>query len=212
MSRDNFKINRNSHDYVRSERVNWLDEFVDNLEKSSRPKSAVEVARERSQTSVLDQISGIVGNKSTHATVESKVKELQDRVGLTEYLNRVSSDKESAKIASLDMNDAFDKFGPKMKDDIINFCRNKISTHRGQIAVPAVQHDILTTFKQYGLQPQDVDTDKVAECISNLIESELRNNPSTDISNPDLGKGVGVTDMDDDNSNSDFMAGLLPNS
>ena len=101
-----FKIDTSSYEYAKSDRVSWLDEFADNVDQATqktaviqteRPtwldafadniagKSAVEVARERSQSSTYDDISNIF---SQSVTVESKVKELQERIGLTDYLKR----------------------------------------------------------------------------------------------------------------------------
>ena len=180
MSRCGFKINNSSYEYFRGERVNWLDAFADNYAKTES-ESVVDVARKRSQLSVHDQISAIVGN-SGH-TVESKVKEMQERIGLTEYLKRMASEKDDpVKVV------VFAKFGPKMRDDIMNFCKNKISSHRGQIAIPALQHDLLQMFKQHGVQEQDVDNDDVADYLNKLIVAELQLHPVTNTGNSQLGK------------------------
>jgi hypothetical protein len=199
MSRCGFKINNSSYEYSRGERVNWLDAFADNYAKTEG-ESAVDVARKRSQMSVHDQISAIVGN-SGH-TVESKVKEMQERMGLTEYLKRMASEKDdSVKVV------VFAQFGLKMCDDIINFCKNKISSHRGQIAIPALQHDLLQMFKQHGVREQDVDNDDVANYLNKLIVSELQLHPAEHTGNEQLGKEE--TDMTEDGA-VDFFKGLTP--
>ena len=195
-----FKINRAFYDCNHSDRVNWLDEFADLYGKyhEKDTKTAVEVARERQEPSLQEQISAIMGQ--TH-TVESKVKEMQERTGLTAYLKRYASKNNCDK--------AFSELGSEMKNDIISFLKNKISAHHGQINVPALQYDVLNTFKQHGVQPQHVNTEDVACCISNLIEDELRLNPPTRVSNSDLGR-VDMN-MEEDGDNADYFKGLMSN-
>jgi hypothetical protein len=217
MSRSGFKIKPTNHEFSGGDRVDWLDEFA---EKIAKPKSAVEVARERAQqVSIYDQINSIVGNNPTNRTVESVVKDYQDKVGLSDYLQRVSSEQDNKKVAAPNPEEqqrqdpcslpSWDKFGPKMKEDLLSFCRNTIDTHMGHITVPAVQHDILITFQQHGMQPQDVNTDEVARCISSLITDELKKRPIDDHDNSDLGLGVGIGNDVKDDGEDDFLSGLL---
>jgi hypothetical protein len=217
MSRSGFKIKPTSHEFSGGDRIDWLDEFA---EKIAKPKSAVEVARERTQqVSIYDQINSIVGNNPANRTVESVVRDYQDKVGLSDYLQRVSSEQDSKKVAALNPAEqqqqdpcklaSWDKFGPKMKNDLLSYCRNTIETHMGQITVPAVQHDILVTFQQHGMQPQDVNTDEVARCISRLITDELKKRPIDNNDNSDLGKGVGIGNDVKDDGDDDFLSGLL---
>lgn len=210
MSRGGFKINRNSDEYASSERVSWIDQFADNIHKAS--KTAVEVARERSEVSLHDQISSVMSNKPAHSSVESLVKELQDRTGLSEYLKRAAANPEGRKItADMDYDSIFAKVKQSVKEDIINYCKNTIATHRGQITVPAIQYDILAQFKGEGIQPQDVDEDSVARCISQLISEELMKHPPADLRSEQLGSGVGVLDVEEnDEDNSDIFSGLMP--
>lgn len=206
MSRGEFKLNKNSYEYARGERVDWLDAFAENYAEATKiapDKTAVQVARERQQ-STYDQISSIVGNTFQHATVESKVQEMQERTGLTAYLQSMASmtpEEGAQKIL-----DVFAQFGPKMQEDLMNFCKNKIAAHRGQISIPAIQHDLLATFRQHGIQPQDVNNEDVARCISGLIVDELKMNPPTDVSSTELGKVDNLEE--DDNESADFFKGL----
>jgi len=188
-----FKINNNSREYERGERVGWLDEFADRY-----AKTAVEVARERSQTSIYDQISAIMENPPTH-TVESKVKELQDRIGLTEYLQRMASAPGESNI--------FGKFGPQTQQNMLDFCRNKINEAKGYISVPALLYDLCNTFGQQGLQPGDVDNNKnVEQYLNKLILEQIKLYPAENPSN--LGKSD--TGNDDANNNADFFKNLMP--
>jgi len=206
MSRSN-KIQRDSFNYVRSERVDWIDQFADSIEKAS--KTAVEVARERNQSSIQDQINSIINNKpaNSHHTVEGIVQEMQERAGLKQYLQSMIDDK-SSKTAEQKL---FPKLSDDIEDNIKIYIENNVKTHRGQITVPAVQYDILSVFKNSGLMPEDVDSLVVGTYINNIIAREQQMN-TTQFTSPDIGKGVGVIDVDhNDSNNTDFMKGMMPN-
>ncbi|HVI40981.1 MAG TPA: hypothetical protein VM577_09995 [Anaerovoracaceae bacterium] len=213
MSRGGFKITRS--DYYETDpgdKIDWLDRFAQDFEKKEskqEPKSAVEVARLRNYQSIADQISAIVGGNPRHSSVETAVQDYQERTGLKEYLKRQSSPQDSAKKTANVQ--AFQNLDPRVRDNIINFIKNRIETHRGLVPLPAIQEEILSTFRNEGLQPQDVNNDEVAKLISQAIIDERQKNPESDMNNVNLGRGVGVKDMDDDDgSNSDFFRGLLP--
>jgi hypothetical protein len=201
------KINKTYH------REDWLNDFADKLAKSdNEPKNAVEAARQRNQKSMLDQISSIVGNKPVHSSVDSVVQEMQERTGLKEYLRRQSEksfDNMPKKTASSYEEEIFKYFPPNVRDNIINFIKRRVETHHGFIALPALCEEILGTFKRDGVQTQDVDNQEVSRFINQLLIEEIQKNPS-DMSSVNIGKGVGVNDMNDDGSNSDFFKGLLP--
>ncbi len=198
MSRGGFKINRTSYEKECGDRVDWLDAFAEQFAKTEAGKSAVQVARERDQQaqSIHDQISSIFNNPSQ--TVESKVKDMQERTGLTEYLKRVAVEQEKE--------GAFAKFGPKMEQDILSYLGNRV---RNTSKVPEIQEDLFATFRQHGLQADDVNCADVARYINDLIVEEKKTNPTTDVSSPDLGL-VDTTLDDDDNQNEDVFQGLMP--
>lgn len=209
-----FKINRHNYDYATSERVDWLDSFADKIQEASQT-TAVQVARERSQATVHEQINSIMmggSPSSSYATVDDAVRDMQERTGLGEYLKRVSNKLKADKTASENIeSDAFEGLNAKLKESIINYCTNKISTHRGQVTVPAVQHDVLTTFKNSGLQPQDVNCEAVARLISNMILKEQQTSPAKEENNMNMGLGVGRDDIDhNDSDNQDWMKMMTP--
>lgn len=202
MSRS-FKINRNAYDYIRSERVDWLDQFADNINKAS--KTAVEVARERNEQSIHDQIHSIMNNKSGR-TVDSVVKDMQERVGLKAYLQSLS--KENSKVAQVSR--LFPELGNDLEDSIKSFIDNNVATHHGQTTVPAVQHELLSIFKNSGLHQDHLDSQPVVEYINKVIAREQGLRPSQAPA-MDLGKGVGVVDVDaEDPENTDFMHHMMP--
>ena len=212
MSRGGYKINRSAHDYVRSERVSWLDQFAETIDKAS--KTAVEVARERDFISLHDQINSIVSRKPAYATVEDVVEDYQKRTGLVDYLKAQSNPGETSDKVAFSLSQYDDVFAeyPAIRDKIMSFAKNKVSTSYGQVSVPAIQREIFTQFASDGLQPQDVDNEEVAKFISDLITEAQRETPPSDLSSVELGKGVGVIDVDeDDEENNDFYRGLMPN-
>ena len=208
-----FKINRHNFDYAASERVDWLDSFADNIDKASQT-TAVQVARERSKVTVHDQINAIMmgGSSNSYATVDDAVRDMQERTGLGEYLKRVSNKLKADKTASENIQeDVFSDLNPKLKESILNFCANKISTHRGQVTVPAIQHDVLMIFGNNGLEPQDVNCEAVARLISNMILKEQQTRPAYEENTSNMGLGVGRDDIDpNDTDNQDWMKLMMP--
>lgn len=215
MSRGGFKISRSDYSEIdRGDKVDWLEDFAKNLEAKNNqpPKSAVEAARQRNDQSFYDQISSIVGNKPATNSVEGIVQQMQERTGLREYLRRQSEKQiKNTKVAQEVSNDVFGHLGPKLKETILALIKNKAKTSHGLTAVPAIQHEILSIFQNQGVQPQDINTPEVAKVISDLLLEETGQNPVNTVDNNNLGRGVGVMDVeDDDHSNSDFFKGLLP--
>lgn len=204
MSRGGPKITRSDYYEISpSTSVNWLDRFAQGLQ-NQEAKTAVEVAR---QQSMFDQINSIVGNKPAHATVESKVQDLQERTGLKAFLQRSSIASGNPKLAQAAL---FPSVSDELRNKIFSFIRNLVETHRGLVPVPAVQEEILNTFRLQGLQASDVNSPEVAKFVSDTILEVRQKNPSTESNVSELGRGVGVIMNDEDGSNSDFFKGLLP--
>lgn len=181
----------------------WLDEFAKKLGKEQ--VTAVEIARQRQQESLSDQIANIMGNKE-FPTVESKVRDLQERTGLGEYLRRQSEREMIGKTASMPLLNVSDN----VRQNVESYIKNRIETHRGHVPVPAIQEDVILTFKNDGVKPEEVNGQEMAKYISDLILSEQQKYPS-DSPDINIGKNVGTQeDLDVDGSNSDFFKGLMP--
>lgn len=210
--RGGFKITRGDYYEVdRGDQTDLLDNFLKNLEaQNETSKSAVEISRNRNQPSFYDQISAVVGSPPI-SSVEKIVQDMQKRTGLNEYLKRHSTIEEAkTKTAQEVSNDVFAHLDPKLKESILSLIKNKIQTAHGNISIPAIQHEILSIFQTQGVQPKDINTQEVAKVISDLLLEETGKNPGDSVDNYNLGRGVGVTEDDDNNSNSDFFKGLLP--
>lgn len=218
MSRGGFKVQRvsKSEPIESAERVDWLDAFARRLAATpAAPKDAVEQARKRDATSIYDQISSILSRKPHFSTVEDKVQDYQDKIGLGNYLSRMSSSKEEEarkKLAGefeVDLPDSFSKFSDKDRDDIVRFIRNKCETHHGNIQVPALVEEVSQTFRQRGIQPQDVNDIKFEKFISDEILKAKQNSPSPDENNVNIGLGVGLENDIDVNEGGLFDS-LMP--
>jgi hypothetical protein len=210
MSRGGSKITRNSFDFASGERVSWLDEFAENINKAS--KTAVEVARYRNELSLQDQINSVVSRQPTHATVEDVVQEYHERTGLADYLKAKAEEPPKADKVAFSLGEYGEllKDFPK-RDAVMSFAKNKVETSYGQTSIPHIQNEIITQFGSEGLQPEDVENEQMEQFISDLITAAQKETPAADLGSVDLGKGVGL-DLDDvDEDNNDFYKPLMPN-
>ena len=207
MSRGGFKIVRNSFDFASSERVSWLDEFAENIDKASQ--NVVEVGRYRNELSLQDQINSIVSRQPASSTVAEKIQEYHKRTGLADYLKAKAVEKPDKVAFSLnEHNDVFDN--NPARDKIIDFTKNKIDSSYGQTSIPNIQNEILAQFSSEGLLSQDVENEKVAKFISDLIAAAQQEHPTTDVNSAELGKDVGLDLSDVSEDNNDFYKPLLP--
>lgn len=218
MSRGGFKITRVSESERHGDRVDWLDSFARRLEEVSKsPITAVEQARARDEQSLLDQISNIMSRqRHSSSSVEDKVQEYQDKTGLKEYIRRMSAAREEERKKTAqeesvgDLPESFNKFPEKIKNDVKTFIRNKCETHHGNIQVPALVEEVSRTFRQAGVQPQDVNDMHFEKFISDQIARAKKRSPSSDEHNMNLGLGVGVDKDNIDSANLDVFEGLTP--
>lgn len=184
ITRQNFQERENS------KRVDWLDRFADNLHN---PKSAVEVARRRQidSNSIVNQISSILNNNPVFGSVEDKVKDMQERTGLKNYLRSKAS---------------LDHLEPTLKDSVINFITNLVKNHHGNIPIAAVLHDTLETFSPRGLKEADLGEEDFIKEILDLIKEE-RDKGKNNTPDLNIGKDVGLHE-EDANESVDFFKSM----
>lgn len=222
--RGGIKITRSDyHEREPGDKVDWIDDFANKLHQIAEdPRTAVEAARARDQQSLLDQIVSIVSRQHGQSgSVEDKVRELQDRTGLSELLRRraqqtVQALQKAAEEGSEgevveELPEGFKSLPNELQDDIKNYIRNKIDTHHGNIQVPAIVEDVSKTFRLHGVQPHDVNDTRFERYVSNEIVKAKKREPSFDEHNVNIGRGVGTSDKDNsDAQNSDVFEGLMP--
>lgn len=211
MSRGGLKISRtNFGETGTGDRVDWLDSFAQKVNQIGKnSQNAVEAARSRDHSNFNDQINSIISRQFKPRTVEEVVNHYQDKIGLKEWLRR-SAAAEAAMKTGEGLPENFNKFSPALIEDIKNFVRNKIETHHGNIQVPAVVEEVVHTFRQSGISPQDVNEPGFEKFISDCIVAAKKNNPLANEHNVNLGRGVGIDSNNIDSANYDMFEGLSP--
>lgn len=174
---------------------------VQSLEKDMAQRTVVEETRARNQADLYNQINRIL-NPVKHSTVESKVKELQDRTGLSAFLSKESSTQiKQANLEQLKQNK------PDLWHIISEFIQNRVKAHRGLISIPVIQNELLNTFKNEGIEAEVIFDPEIAKLISDAILSEQRNSTMKDVNYLQFSRQVPVAE-EDDGSNSDFFHGM----
>lgn len=180
MSRGGIKITRsNEYESTNGKKIDWLDDFLQKYSKKQpeQPKDAVEQARARNQN-FLDQISSLMGKKPT---VENRVQEYHEKLGLGDYLRTVSA--QDATVSSM-----LPSVSPELKDKVMTFLKNRVELHKGLISLPALQGELITTFKNQGLKPEEVYDPVLSKFISDALLEEKSKHPTQELGNHNLGK------------------------
>lgn len=203
----NKPVRDDSLKYAPYKRVEWIDRFAREYAQklAAQPKDK--------SSSVYDQVQSMFGNRNKHHTVDSLVKEMQEKIGLKDYLSALSSEeqKDGKKVTQAQLQEAnkqvtiFPNVDNTIRDQIIQYIKNKIKTHRGAIAIPALQEAIVHVFRSDGIQSKDVNDEAVAKFINQMIIEEKQRNPIKDFTDPNLGKGIGTTDSIDVDPAMPFM-------
>lgn len=193
---------------ITSQSTSWFDECLLKMSEqlNAKDKNIVEQSRERQAQSVLDQINLMLTSRPSE-TVESKVQELQERMGLKQFLKQ-ESEKDLQQIPKfaflVSENELFLKLKPHIRENILQFIRNIIENSRGIITIPAVQANVYDIFKNQGLQLEEINDEKVLRYINQIIaEFQARNVSET--SDMSLGKGLG---NDESGENTDYFQGM----
>lgn len=220
MSRGGFKINKNKNDFEfdsgDQNLPSWLKSFADQM---SNNKTAVEVARERNESSsFFDQISNIISGKSRFATVESAVEDMQKRTGLAEYLNKLQAsanktrDERLRSAAQLINQNQEIPDLVKKNPDIKNFIEDRIAAKHGRISKHAIQLDLESFFSNSpGIEKKDLLDPALLNYIQNKIDEISSRYPSTD-DYSNMGKSTANESQDkDDSLNNDAFHWAEPN-
>lgn len=195
-----FKVSRyGNYEYETNKRVEWLDKFADEYEQRL---SAVDIGRARNSQSLSDQISAIVSNSPRHATVDSVVKEMQERIGLKDYLKRISNSNENIKTASID---------PELKKKIHDFIKYVIKQQNGFITLPAIQFEVKATFNK-DVDDEILNSEEMLNDTNNLLTEYHRLNPSKYTSDQDNITETMYNSYDnkDTSNNNDYFSLLTP--
>jgi glutaredoxin len=207
-SRHNSVINRASDDQHSED--HWLKEFESKLNKEA-------VQPYKNQNSIFDQINSIMNGKSKHHSVDAAVKDMQERSGLTAYLNNLkASEKNNTKTKTAsDEQNAFDKDGDvapiviEKHPEILNTIKNYIETTKGNISVPAIIEHVKSIHRNDVSDEKSWDDDNLIRLVSKLNLKEKAKTPEN-TNTHNLGKVDYNSNDNVDQSNSDAFFSLMP--
>ena len=186
----------------------WLYRFQKSLQKDA--------VQPRPQSSIFDQINSIMNGKSKYPSVEAAVQDMQERSGLTAYLDRLKSSKEEvssnqkvAQVAEVPQNNQLPivvQKLPAIKQTIENYIKDT----KGNLPVPAIIEKIRSIHQTDVPDAKDWDDDKLIMLVSQLNLNEKKNNSGADFNYSNLGRRDTGTDTEVDPSNTDAFFALTP--
>jgi hypothetical protein len=192
----------------------WFKQFQKSLQKDAvQPKA---------QQSLFDQINSIMnGNgKSKYTSVDAAVQDMQERSGLTAYLNKINKVSEETasakKVVASDQQPAIDKkidITPiviKKHPQIQQTLENYINDTKGNLSIPAILDKIRSIHQSDCSDAKDWDDDKLVRLISKLNLSAKTNNPGNYNNYNNLGRQDNSANSEIDPSNTDAFFALTP--
>jgi hypothetical protein len=184
------------------EEPSWINEYVNNLEKSS-----VESRKTVEQRSLYDQISSIMGsNKPKYSTVEAAVDDMQERSGIKAYWNRIKDNVNQIKQAQEASQAHIFVVCPQLKDTI----NNCVEDSRGNLSIPSIISRLKTIHKSDVGDTADWDDPAFLKYINDKNIEVKRRFPDAEINSSSLGKIHHFDDEDLDPSNKDMWRSLMP--
>jgi len=201
-------ISRNADNGI--EEDHWLRQFQKKLEKGAvQPKS------------VDEYMNSIISGKSKYPSVEAAVKDMQDRSGLTEYLDNIKKSEEvddsSVKKTASDDNDVIEKEMPaeslpvviKKFPSIKDTLQNIVTETKGNLSIPAIIDRLKSIHHSDISDGKDWEDDGLIIFVSKVNLEEKKNNPIVDnFSN--LGRREDAAYDEIDPSNMDAFHILMP--
>lgn len=192
-------------------RIDWLDQFADRLQKQENSQSS-NTSQQRSN-SFVDEISAMLykqpSNVKSPKTVAGIVKDYQDKIGLNDYLKTLQNIKQAQDSG---IPSSLQNLPRDLQQNIIQYITNKIRTYHGSISIPAIQNEVLNTFRNQGVSAQEIESSEMAGFINSEIVKELQNHPHSRDMNMSIGLGTGTEDPKDNNqANTDAFFHLMPN-
>ena len=204
-SRHQSMISRQSDESIGED--HWLKQFQKSLQKGAvQPKSK--------DSSLFDQISSIMNGKSKYPSVAAAVQDMQERSGLTAYLDKVSktSEEGSKKVAS----DNLQVKEKKSKEPAVFIkcpqikvtLENRIKDTKGNLSVPAIIDKLRSIHQNDIANASDWDDENLIREVSKRNLKAKSDNPDSYVNYSNLG----TRDMDSaiDASNTDAFNSLVP--
>lgn len=181
----------------------WLKKF-----EKSLLKDAVQPQR---QQSLFDQINSIMNGKSKYPSVDAAVKDMQERSGLTAYLDHLNKTSENKPILSRKV--AFDNTTPliiQKHPAIMKTIENYVRDTKGNLPVPAIIDKIHAIHQIDVPDAKDWDDSKLIMLVSKLNLGAKSTNPGSYEHYNNLGARDTGSDSEIDPSNTDAFYALNP--
>lgn len=181
----------------------WLKRFENSLLKDA--------VQPQKQYSLFDQINSIMNGKSKYTSVEAAVQDMQERSGLTAYLN--SLNKKSEEEPTISKKATFGDNVPiviQKYPAIMKTIENYIRDTKGNLPVPAIIDKIHAIHQADVPDAKDWDDDKLIILVSKLNLMAKSTNPSSYESYSNLGARDTGADSEIDPSNTDAFHALNP--
>lgn len=181
----------------------WLKRF-----EKSLLKDAVQPQR---QQSLFDQINNVMNGKSKYPSVDAAVQDMQERSGLTAYLDSLNKTSETGlptpkKVASDNTTPLVIQKHPAIMKTIENYVRDT----KGNLPVPAIIDKIHAIHQTDVPDAKDWDDNKLIMLVSKLNLSAKSTNPGSYENYSNLGSRDTGSDSEIDPSNTDAFYALNP--
>src|SRR5574338_1085322 len=161
-------INRQADESIGED--HWLKQFEKTLQKGAvQPKS---------QQSLFDQINSIMNGKSKYTSVEAAVQDMQERSGLTAYLDKINKSSEHASVSKkAEASDNQNCFEKSVKGvpivimkhpDIQQTLDNYIRDTKGNLPVPAIIDKIRSIHQGDVSDAKDWDDENLIRLVSKM--------------------------------------------
>ena len=207
-------VSRDGHEEETSDTLSpWLNALVN---RTINQETAVEQSRKR-QSSIVNQVNNVIRNPKRYATVDDAVKDMRQRTGLEDYLQKIKQADITAQkkrafeiVAFINSSEEIPEILSKYDNcqNIISYINNVIENKHGLgVSVPQIQDDILRYFSpKCCISAQEIYDESVMRYISNIIlKAKAKIGPSAN--NPNIGLGVG---KEEGNDNDDMFSLCMP--
>jgi len=204
-SRHQSVVSRQSDESIGED--HWLKQFQKSLQKGAVQTKSVD-------SSLFDQINSVMNGKSKYPSVAAAVQDMQQRSGLTAYLDKISKTTEdgSKKTAS-DNKPAgknktvavFEKC-PQIKTTL----ENHIKSTKGNSVVPAIIDKLRSIHQNDVSDAADWEDENLIRYVSHANLKAKRDNPNSYENYSNLGTRDMDADSDIDASNTDAFNSLVP--
>jgi hypothetical protein len=206
-SRHTSVVSRQSDESIGED--HWLKQFQKSLQKGAvQPKSV--------DSSLFDQINSVMNGKSKYPSVAAAVQDMQERSGLTAYLDKVSkhtensskktaSDNQQATEKKIEIPIVFKKC-PQVKTTL----ENLIKKYNGNSVVPAIIDTLKNIHQKDVSEASDWEDENLIREVSRQNLIAKRDNPGSYENYSNLGSRDIDSNSDSDRSNTDAFNSLVP--